>query len=74
MPSKSEKQARMMAGAAHDPAFAKKMGVPQKVAKEFNRADAASGMMSKAMKKKHRKMEDKPMPKGMGKRGMNDWD
>lgn len=29
MPSKSSKQARMMAGAAHDPAFAKKVGVPQ---------------------------------------------
>jgi hypothetical protein len=29
-----------MAAAAHDPAFAKKVGVPVKVAKEFNRADA----------------------------------
>jgi hypothetical protein len=40
MPSKSEKQKRTMAAAAHNPAFAKKMGIPQKVAKEFNRADA----------------------------------
>lgn len=40
MPSKSAKQARTMAAAAHNPAFAKKMGIPQKVAKEFNRADA----------------------------------
>lgn len=39
MPSKSSKQKRTMAAAAHDPAFAKKMGIPQKVAKEFNRAD-----------------------------------
>ena len=39
MPSKSKKQARLMAAAAHNPAFAKKTGVPQKVAKEFNRAD-----------------------------------
>jgi hypothetical protein len=30
-----------MAAAAHNPAFAKKMGIPQKVAKEFNQADAA---------------------------------
>jgi hypothetical protein len=28
-----------MAAAAHNPAFAKKMGIPQSVAKEFNRAD-----------------------------------
>jgi hypothetical protein len=39
MPSKSEKQRRTMAGAAHDPAFAKKMGIPQSVAREFFRAD-----------------------------------
>ena len=39
MPSKSAKQARTMAAAAHNPAFAKKVGVPVKVAKEFNRAD-----------------------------------
>jgi hypothetical protein len=29
-----------MAAAAHSPAFAKKLGIPTKVAKEFNRADA----------------------------------
>ena len=39
MPSKSAKQARTMAAAAHNPSFAKKVGIPQKVAKEFNRAD-----------------------------------
>ena len=39
MPSKSKKQERFMAAAAHDPKFAKKAGIPQKVAKEFNRAD-----------------------------------
>jgi len=32
---RSEKQRRLMQGAAHDPDFAKKVGVPQKVAKEF---------------------------------------
>ena len=31
---------RTMAAAAHNPAFAKKMGIPQKVAKEFNKADS----------------------------------
>lgn len=39
MPSKSDKQKRTMAAAAHNPAFAKKMGIPTKVAKEFNNAD-----------------------------------
>lgn len=43
MPSKSPKQARTMAAAAHNPSFAKKVGIPQKVAKEFNRADKGSG-------------------------------
>jgi len=28
-----------MAAAAHNPEFAKKVGIPQKVAKEFNKAD-----------------------------------
>lgn len=40
MPSKSAKQARTMAAAAHNPAFAEKTGIPMSVAKEFNRADA----------------------------------
>ena len=43
MPSKSAKQARTMAAAAHNPAFAKKMGISQKVAKEFNKADQKKG-------------------------------
>jgi len=47
MPSKSKPQARMMAGAAHDPAFAKKVGVPMGVAKEFNKADAKTGILKK---------------------------
>jgi hypothetical protein len=39
MPSKSAKQARTMRGAAHDPAYAKKMGIPQSVAREYVAAD-----------------------------------
>jgi hypothetical protein len=34
-----------MAGAAHDPKFAKKVGIPQAVAKEFNKADAKTGIL-----------------------------
>jgi hypothetical protein len=41
MPSKSPAQARMMAAVAHNPEFAKKVGIPQKVGKEFNQADKA---------------------------------
>ncbi len=52
MPSKSPKQARTMAAAAHNPAFAKKVGIPGKVAKEFNAADKGKPMLSAAMKKK----------------------
>lgn len=39
MPSTSDKQRRFMAYAAHDAGFAKKAGIPQSVAKEFNQAD-----------------------------------
>lgn len=39
----------MMAAAAHDPAFAKKVGVPQSVAKDFNAADKGGGLLKKAM-------------------------
>lgn len=39
MPSTSKKQHNLMAAAAHNPAFAKKAGVPTKVAKEFVAAD-----------------------------------
>ena len=39
MPSTSKKQRNFMAAAAHNPAFAKKVGISQKVATEFNQAD-----------------------------------
>lgn len=45
MPSKSKPQARLMAAAAHSKAFAKKAGIPQKVAKEFNQADKGTGIL-----------------------------
>lgn len=53
MPSHSPAQARMMAAAAHDPKFAKKIGVPVKVAKEFNQADKGK-KLAEAMKRMHR--------------------
>ena len=39
MPSTSKKQRNFMAAAAHNPAFAKKVGISTSVAKEFNQAD-----------------------------------
>lgn len=39
MPSTSKKQAKFMAAAAHNPEFAKKVGISMDVAKEFNQAD-----------------------------------
>jgi hypothetical protein len=47
MPSKTKKQARTMAAAAHNPQFAKKVGIPTKVAKEFNQADQKRGKLRK---------------------------
>ena len=59
MPSVSKKQRNFMAAVAHSPSFAKKVGVPMSVGKEFNQADkgrkfSEGGDMkeSKAMAKK----------------------
>ena len=50
MPSKSDAQRRLMAGAAHSPEFARKVGVPVAVAKEFNQADKGK-KLAEAMKR-----------------------
>lgn len=39
MPSKSDRQHRLMELVAHDPEAAKRVGIPQKVGKEFAMAD-----------------------------------
>ena len=39
MPSTSKKQHNFMAAIAHSPSFAKKVGVPQSVGRDFNNAD-----------------------------------
>jgi len=39
MPSTSKKQHNFMAAIAHNPAFAKKVGIPQSVGKDFSNAD-----------------------------------
>ena len=42
MPAKSEKQKKFMDAVAHNPAFAKKVGVPKSVGKDFS--EASKGM------------------------------
>jgi hypothetical protein len=52
MPSSSKKQHNFMAAIAHNPAFAKKVGIPQSVGKDFDEADKGrkfgSGGVSRA--------------------------
>lgn len=46
MPSTSAKQHNLMEAVSHDPQFAKKVGIPQKVGKDFAAADKAKGRPS----------------------------
>jgi hypothetical protein len=56
-----------MAAAAHNPAFAKKVGVPSKVAKEFNQADKGKKFREGgAMKHADVKMDKKMAKKAVG--------
>lgn len=52
MPSKSAAQAKLMRAAAHNPAFAKKVGIPVSVAAEFFRADQKKSATSRILKRK----------------------
>lgn len=47
MPSVSSKQHNLMEAVAHNPAFAKKAGIPQKVGKDFAKADEGKKFKSK---------------------------
>ena len=49
MPTVSKKQEKFMQAVAHNPAFAKKAGVPQSVGKEFTKS--GGGMKSSTTKK-----------------------
>ncbi len=40
-----------MAAASHSPRFAKKMGIPMKVAKDFNQADTGGKLLKSALNK-----------------------
>jgi hypothetical protein len=60
--STTEKQARTMAAAAHNPEFAKKVGIKQSVAKEFNQKDKGTALLSNAMKGKKKKVKENEIP------------
>jgi len=67
MPSTSKKQHNFMAAIAHNPAFAKKVGIPQSVGKEFNTADKGK-KFSKGGTMKHDDIkQDMPMMKKVAK-------
>ena len=57
MPSHSPAQARMMAAAANNTEFAKKMGIPVSVAKDYNQADKGK-RLAEAMKAMDRKKNE----------------
>jgi hypothetical protein len=82
MPSSSKKQHNFMAAIAHSPAFAKKVGVPQSVGQDFNKADKGKtskgntmaskmnpGFMAMMAKKKGggKKMAEGGMPAALAK-------
>jgi len=80
MPSVSKKQHNLMAAVAHNPKFAKKVGIPQSVGKEFNKADKGKqfkrgGEMAeskKMVKKEVAFMKAKGAPKSMVKHEMGE--
>lgn len=51
MPSKSKAQHNLMEAVAHNPAFAKKKGIPQSVGQEFVAADTGKAKFTKGQKK-----------------------
>ena len=65
MPAVSKKQERFMQAVAHNPAFAKKAGVPQSVGKEFIKSGGGMAESKAMMKKEVSFMKKKGAPKSM---------
>jgi hypothetical protein len=73
MPAVSKKQERFMQAVANNPAFAKKVGVPQSVGREFTKKEGGTVKESKAMMKKEVAfMKKKGAPKSMVKHEMSE--
>ena len=64
MPSVSKKQHKFMAAIAHNPAFAKKVGIPQSVGMDFNKADKGKKFKGGGM---NDMKQDMPMMKKVAK-------
>jgi hypothetical protein len=65
MPAVSKKQERFMQAVAHNPAFAKKAGVPQSVGKEFTKSGGGMAESKAMVKKEVSFMKKKGAPKSM---------
>jgi len=65
VPSVSKKQERFMQAVAHNPAFAKKAGVPQSVGKEFTKSGGGMAESKKMVGKEIAFMKKKGAPKSM---------
>jgi len=73
VPATSQKQERFMQAVAHNPKFAKQVGVPQRVGKEFTKSEGGQMKESKAMVKKEIDfMKKKGAPKSMVKHEMSE--
>jgi len=77
MPSVSKKQHNLMAAVAHNPKFAKKVGIPQSVGKEFNKADKGKqfkrgGEMAESKKMKMTAKMFEKSGKDVEKKGMKE--
>ena len=66
MPAKTKKQERFMQAVANNPAFAKKVGVPQSVGKEFTMKKMSMGGMGAS---KMGKVKTASKPDGVIKKG-----
>ena len=65
MPAKSAKQERFMQAVAHSPAFAKKVGVPTSVGKEFTKSGGGMAESKKMVGKEVSFMKKKGAPASM---------
>ena len=72
MPAKSAKQERFMQAVAHNPKFAKTVGVPTKVGKEFTKSEGGMAESKKMVGKEVMFMKKKGAPKSMIKHEMGE--
>jgi hypothetical protein len=66
MPSKSKKQHNLMAAVAHNKSFAKKVGIPQSVGKDFMEADKGKKFKKGGVSLSIGRGEKLPVSKGAG--------